>query len=227
MNFTFGLITNSGADDNINLIIDSIERQNIPDYEIIIVGDYSGARDNLTVIQFDETIKPSWITRKKNIITENAKHDNIVYCHDYIKLCDGFYDGWKQFGNDWDIAMNVIKNTDGGRFRDWLVWDDPSYGNGRYISEPWCKEPLFFEGRAALAPYSYNKTEYMYISGAYWVAKKRVMQHEPLNEEIVWGQGEDLEWSKRVLPRYKYVMNESCAVQLLRHKDVVFPDMVS
>ena len=119
MDFTFGIITYEGADDYINIIIESIEKEEIPNYEIIVVGDYQETRENTKVIPFDETVKAGWITRKKNIITENAKNDIIVYSHDYIKLNRGFYNGWKSFGDDWDIAMNVIENTDGSRYRDW------------------------------------------------------------------------------------------------------------
>jgi len=39
----------------------------------------------------------------------------------------------------------------------------------------------------------------MYIPGNFWVAKKNIMQKYPLNENLLWGQAEDIEWSKRVL----------------------------
>ena len=123
MNFTFGIVTYSGHDgkDNLNKvnnIIDAIENENIPEYEIIVVGDFAGERKNTRVIKFDETVKKGWITRKKNIITEEAKHDIIVYTHDYIVPVKGFYRGWTKFGDDWDIAMNVVINGDGTRYRD-------------------------------------------------------------------------------------------------------------
>ena len=46
MNFTFGIVTYSGHDgkDNLNKvnnIIDAIENENIPEYEIIVVGDFA------------------------------------------------------------------------------------------------------------------------------------------------------------------------------------------
>jgi len=223
MDFTFGIITYEGADDYINIIIESIEKEEIPNYEIIVVGDYQGTRENTKVIPFDETVKAGWITRKKNIITENAKNDIIVYSHDYIKLNRGFYNGWKSFGDDWDIAMNVIENTDGSRYRDWCVWDDPVYGEGRLIAEPWCAEGKFFKGRAFLPPYSYTNTKCMCISGAYWLAKKHVMQSEPLDENLLQSQGEDIEWSKRAIPKYKYTMNTNASVRLLKHHDQPFP----
>ena len=76
MNFTFGIVTYSGHDgkDNLNKvnnIIDAIENESIPEYEIIVVGDFAWERKNTRVIKFDETVKKGWITRKKNIITDN------------------------------------------------------------------------------------------------------------------------------------------------------------
>ena len=69
MNFTFGIITGGGNDGFINDIIDSIEVESIPNYEVIVVGPTLVNRKNTTIIEFDETIKRAWITRKKNIIT--------------------------------------------------------------------------------------------------------------------------------------------------------------
>ena len=84
MDFSFGIITNGDNDNYINQIIDSIEVQNIPNYEIIIVGATKVSRVNTTIIPFDESVKAMWITKKKNLITLNAKYENLVFLHDYI-----------------------------------------------------------------------------------------------------------------------------------------------
>ena len=229
MKLTFGIVTYSGHDgtDNVpkvNQIIDAIEEENIPEYEIIIVGDFAWERKNTRVIKFDETVKKGWITRKKNIITEEAKHDIIVYTHDYIRPVRGFYKGWLKFGDDWDIAMNVVKNYNGARYRDWVVLDDPRVKPGWVQKEPWCPPGgKIREGRSFFPPYDYKDTKYMYISGGYWVAKKHVMQEEPLNEDVVWGQAEDVEWSDRIREKYKYVMNTHSAVELTHYKDPILP----
>ena len=229
MNFTFGIVTYSGHDgkDNLNKvnnIIDAIENENIPEYEIIVVGDFAWERKNTRVIKFDETVKKGWITRKKNIITEEAKHAIIVYPHDYIVPVKGFYRGWTKFGDDWDIAMNVVINGDGTRYRDWVVLDDPRVKPGWVQLEPWCPpEGKIRHGRSFFPSYGYRDTKHMYISGGYWVAKKKVMEEEPLDEDIVWGQGEDVEWSDRVREKYKYVMNTHSAVKLDHYKDPILP----
>lgn len=209
MDFTFGIITDGNYDKNINTIIDSIESQNIPNYEIIIVGNSKIIRNNTKVIPFDENIKPKWITRKKNIITENAKYENVVYLHDYIYLLDSWYDGYEKYGNDFQVCMNKILNLDNSRFRDWTLCF--------YDAEP------ILHSMRLLIPYDMTHlSKIMYISGSYWVAKKDFMKKYPLNENLVWGQGEDIEWSKIVRNKIDFKMNIYSSVKLLKQKDAVF-----
>jgi len=228
MKFTFGIITYNDEARTM-LVIKSILRENIPDCQIIVVGGenlYNHAsipsllNRNITYIPFDESIKKGWITKKKNIITENAKYDNIVYMHDYVKLNQGWYNKFVEFGDNWDICMNRINSFEyqhpwGDRFRDWAAWDDPNLcdvGDGIHRDEDGVL------GHCVIVPYAYNLTQHMYISGTYWVAKKKVMEEEPLNETLCWGEGEDVEWSKRVRTKYRYVMNPRSSVQLTKPK---------
>jgi len=62
----------------------------------------------------------------------------------------------------------------------------------------------------------------MYISGAYWVAKKKFMLENVLNEKLKWGQGEDVEWSIRVRKITNFVINERSIVKLMKYKDRIF-----
>jgi len=119
MEFTFGIITNNSSCCFINEMIDSIEIQNIEKYEIIIVGDIIINRKNTIIIPFDETIHPTWTTKKKNMITHNATYENIVYMHDYIKLDENWYNGFLNFGNDFHVISNKIINLNNERFHDW------------------------------------------------------------------------------------------------------------
>lgn len=212
MKFTFGIITSPDEYDQLpvrlNRIFESIANQySYDDAEIIIVGgreDKSG--ETYKFISFDETIKQKWITRKKNIITQNAKYDNIVYMHDYVSLMPGWYKGFETYGDKFDICMTPILNADGTRFRDWTLWMDNN-----------CLDRLL--------PYNVtNLTNHMYISGAYWIAKKSVMEKFPLNEKLSWGEGEDVEWSKQVREQYQFSINVHSPVKFLKYKDRVFND---
>lgn len=214
MNFSFGIITGGGNELMINKIIDSIEAQNIGDYEVIIIGGSPIKRINTINIPFDETIKRAWITRKKNIITETAHYENIVYLHDYIMLSDGWYEGHLKSGNDFKIRMDKIENYDGSRFRDWCIW--PHNGNNMDA----------IIGRNCLIPYDMTHlSKYQYISGSYWVAKKEVMTEFKLNENLAWGEGEDVLWSKQVREKYDFNMNPNSKVKIMKpNKDRVFDE---
>ncbi len=256
IDFTFGIITagwsGSGWRDIMICMIDSIRRQRIPNYEIIIVGgpyikegryeDIMHVCPDIKHIPFDETkmpndlnvndiprvwgkndkesgIDPAWTTRKKNLITKNAKYENIVFMHDYLCITEGWYEGFLKFGNDWDVCMTKIKDIWGNRYRDWVSWDCPKYG------------------RRNLIPYEDNSPEtvkHTFIIGGYWVAKKYVMEKDPLDESFLWNGievkdgkadvakpdrvADDVEWSLRIREKYKYVMNPHSTVRHIRVK---------
>ena len=69
MNFTFGIVSNGENYNHLNSCIQSIHKQNINNYEIIIVGKIDTNKvldkNKINFIDFDENIKPGWITRKK------------------------------------------------------------------------------------------------------------------------------------------------------------------
>ena len=70
MDFSFGILTSSESDTYLEEIIKSIEDQKIPNYEIILIGDTKKKfnNSNIKYLQFDESIKKGWITKKKNLI---------------------------------------------------------------------------------------------------------------------------------------------------------------
>ena len=212
MDFTFGIITGGGNEIMINEIIDSIEKLNIPNYEIVIVGSCDVDRNNTKLILFDENIKSKWITKKKNLITKNANYGNIVYMHDYIKFSDDWYKGQLKSGDNFKVRMDRIRTKEGRRFRDWCIWPK----NGNFMDR--------LIGRKCLLPYDMKHlSKYMYISGSYWIAKKSVMVEFPLNENLVWGQGEDVLWSKQVREKYEFNMNSYSEVKIMKpNKNIVF-----
>ena len=191
---TFGICTSGKEPQRLAQVIKSIDALEIPGVQIIVVNN-------------DICEKDMHITRKKNFITKSAKHDIIVYLHDYIVFDPNWFKGMQKFGWDWDIQMNIILNLNGDRYRDWTLWYED------------VKDKV---GNKCLLPYDVNKSHLMYISGAYWIAKKRVMQEFPLNEDLVWGESEDVEWSKRIREKYNFTMNQHCTVRLLKQKRRVF-----
>lgn len=213
MDFTFGISAKEHNESMINSIIDTIEAQNIPNYEVIVVGNNNIDRKNTRVIPFDESIKRAWITKKKNLISELAQYQNVVYLHDYIKFDAGWYEGFLTFGSDFDVSMTKIINPDGSRYRDWTLWAE----NATSLGLP---------SHHCLLPYDESEfTRHMYISGAYWVAKKDFMLKHPLDERLVWGEGEDVEWCSRVRDSWNYRMNSNSTVSLMIYHGPVFSEV--
>jgi hypothetical protein len=224
MDFTFGIITTGHFDDFIKIIIESIEQNNIPNYEIIIVGNTSIQNtDIITIINFDETIKNGWITKKKNIIADNARYDNIVLLHDYVKLNNDWYNGFLKFGNNYDWCINPIINTNGIRFRDYTLF-------------PYCVDYLnihfspvdidnYFEN-FCLLPYDFENNiktnKYMYISGSYYVIKKHIANKFLLDENLCHCQSEDVEYSKRLHNNGIIIKcNKYSSVSFLKYKNSI------
>lgn len=206
MNFTFGIITSEKTQQYMGQILSSIYNLKIPDYEVVVVG--GTPIENVKHIPFDDSPK---IALKKNMIVNVSTKENIVFLHDYFAFDSEWYKGFLGFGNDWDVCMNRILNIDGMRFRDWCSWDD--------------KPNMTINGhRGLLAPYNYTNYDRMYISGGYWVAKRKVMIDNPLNSHLEWADCEDLEWSKRVIRKgYRYRMNTNSICYVVKpYKNTVF-----
>lgn len=191
IDWTFGIITVYEDKSRLLEIIESIRSLGVPKYEILFVGggDSEGIDGpDIRKIDFDETVKDKWITRKKNVLAQEAKYDNIVLMHDYHIFHPDWYKNFVEFGTEWEICSCPQFLINGSRNpMDWSLWDKPGYG------------------RAWSLPYNdWSQTQWMYISGGFFIVKRHVLLEEPLNEDLVWNQEEDVDWSYRV--RNKYIM---------------------
>lgn len=197
------------SDRYIDVVINSIKHQkslNKDKFEIILIGPNSdkikqikkqNKNINLKYFIFEESIRPGWITLKKNLIVQNSDFDNVCITHDYVGFCEGWYDGYERFGYDWDVCMNPVRLNDGRRHRDWFTQH----------------RPLQFV--------DYNdssKTKQMYINGTYWCGKKQYMLENPQNNNLAWGMGEDCEWAARCQHKWNYKLNPYSVVKYIKDK---------
>lgn len=209
LGWTFGIICGPNRD-YVRNIIESIKIQNIEknEYEIILVGDSNNLFDffeeKVKIIHFDENERKAWITRKKNLIAQNSSFDKISMHHDYVSLDKEWFVNFQKFGNDWDVAMTRIENLDSTRFRDWVTWID---GLGEKVIQFMHYEDC-------------NNTDKMYVSGSYFCVKTEFLLMNQFNEDLCWGEGEDVEWSKRIRSFWKYRMNYRSIVRMqkMKHK---------
>lgn len=198
MDFTFGILTKYDNETQLREVIDSIHALNIPNYQVLIIGEQKreGAEKE-RYIWFEDSVKPGWITRKKNLLARAANYQNIVLMHDYFVFDKDWYNNFLKFGNNWDICSCSQYLINGKRhFTDWVTWDSPIFP--RYTS-------LNYD--------DWSHVHYMYQSGGFTVAKTQLIIDNPFNEELGWGQSDDVEWSLRVRHRYKYVCNGKSIVR--------------
>ncbi len=236
ISFTFGIITyaEGGVSDLLRASVESIRSLKIPQYEIIIVGNQSilittpdFQHSDVKLIHFDEAKKPKWITRKKNVITDSAKFENVVYQHDYLVYDSGWYEGYKQFGDNFQICINKQTNP-------LAIQDSPDREN-RFrdlVLDMWTVGPkmkhLNINKRSCLIPYDeYDPrlSKFMYVNGTYWVAKRELMKRCRLNENLIWGQGEDVEFSKRARNMVQFSFNPHSISKLNKPGATIFKEM--
>ena len=205
MNFTFAITTDYSDRGRIDEVVRSIRCLLIPTYEILLIGsEPAGTNGDVRRIYFDDAANPGWITRKKNILCQEAQYENIVLMHDYYVFDRGWYESYRRFGENWDICSNAQHLITGQRhFTDWVMWDHPVIP--RYT-------PMDYD--------DWDLIRCMYISGGYYLLKKAIALKYPLNESMGWGSAEDIEWSLRVRDHCEIVCNGSAIVRHnKRHRD--------
>ncbi len=219
MSWTFGIVT-FGTSPLLAEAIATIREHGPEGSEVLVVGGDQHPEDADVWVNFDESIKEGWLTRKKNMIAEWANCDNLCVMHDYVGLEPGWASGVESFGNDWLTCMHRVLNNDGSRYRDWCVINNDAWMNPPIDDQ---KPPFAYPGRLL----KYHRTEYgrwQYYSGTYFCVKREVMLETPLDEERVQNQGEDVQWSRFLYQKYgdrAFTMNPSAAVRLLKYKPPV------
>ena len=200
INFSFCIITDNSLEacKRISQIISTIREQNIPNYEVIVIGGlgnkFSGNMENVIKVDFDENIKAGWITKKKNKAAKLAKYENLVIMHDYFVLHQTWYQGFLNIKTKFEkcnLCLNPVLMLDGRReYTDWVTLDHPVLGMHRSL--PYIDD---------------SSIKYQYFSGGYFVVKKQFFLDNPLNEDLLANQMEDIEWSKRIRDNSNIIFN--------------------
>lgn len=188
--WTFGMVTNGKRKDFIEKAIKSIRGLNVPQYEIILCGTYYGEiKNDINYIHFTEHDDKGWITKKKNLICENASYENIVVIHDRIYFDREWFIGMKNYENYFDVLSCPV-----------ILF----LKNGKTITSNWetLKEGFkleddkkLFHTNGALDFSDWDKNAI--IPGPLIILKKHIWSLEKWNENLFWGEAEDIEYSHR------------------------------
>lgn len=180
--WSFGILSDGKRKEQVNLEIESIRALKIPYYEIIICGKYDGdKRDDVKIIDFNP--EKAWITKKKNLICESAKYENIVITHDRFIFNLDWYEGMKKYGNYFEILSCNITDSEGKRVDDWIT-------SGTELTPD-------FAFHGIMDPRDWDSGGY--IDGGFYILKKDVWRKVKWDETLLWGQSEDLVLSRDFL----------------------------
>jgi len=184
--WSFGIITNGKRPDWLKDIIDSIRIQKIPHYEIIICGEYNNKSKSKDIIYipFNQRNNKGWITKKKNLIIQKAKYQNICLLHDRIFLNKNWFQEVKKWGNCFDvltgktIAINGEKNLEHICFKGLSKLTMDQLNHFKYFP---CGNLDYRDWDKDLFSYSAN-----------FMIKKYILINNPYNETLYHKDFEDL-----------------------------------
>jgi len=216
---SFGIVTDGTSPANLESVIDSILKQQVSKPEILVIGAISAYnsisphhQSNIEFLEFDENQKKGWITKKKNLLTERASGRYIVFMHDYVTLHEDWFTFVTQYLNyrDFDVAITEVLDYSGNRYFDWVL-----HPLNYFITD------IFSFPNHLLLPYEVDSLQRLqYVPGYYFIAKKEFMQKYPLDENRVWGEGEDVEWSFRWRnEKAKYRFIPKASASLIKKKE--------
>jgi hypothetical protein len=208
-------VTDGNNDDLLKESCQRITSLNCPGLEIIIVGKTAVKGEIIRHIEFDESQKRNWITRKKNLGVQASQNRLVLILHDYIALDKGWNTKsiQKLSEQDFDVASCAIVNQDGTRFRDWSLW------TFNHV----LLKPYFSITLRHLLPYSESRlTDLMYLNGSAFFVDKGFFEEHPLDENRTWGEAEDVEWSTRLSYIWKLVFLKEVSLKCLKAKTTAF-----
>jgi hypothetical protein len=187
--WTFGVISDGKKNDQVSKLIQSVIKQNIPNFEVIICGPYSIPQEfngiDITVlddIKLEHDIRPP-TPAKKNKIIKRAKYHNLCVMHDRFTLPHDWYSNFINYGNYFDVLCLPTVDNIGNRFRvDWMKFYYP-------ITQ-------IIRQNKSLAYTSWSPETI--IQGGILIAKTHLMQKVMFDERLHWEELEDMQLSKKM-----------------------------
>lgn len=216
---TFGICTGYENAEHLIKCVDSIRNQKLDDYQIIVVGpevpdeiyDELSAND-IEFVEFDESLRSRWITKKKNLIAQKAVFDRICLMHDYLWLTPKWAKELREFEmvHPWSVLAFPQQRSDGGRF--WYDWSG-------------FRGPRQLDDRQFYEYTDWTHNDEVYISGNIFCVNRELLLDNPFDEKLGHMQEEDLVWSRQIAPyvHFKCAFN-SLVCHQKEHRDQHFFD---
>jgi hypothetical protein len=172
--YSFCIISGGHRHQKLRQVINSIRRQQIPTYEIIVAG-HAENRDDITYIAMVEAAKNGKISLLRNTAAEHSNYEFIVFLDDDIILTPTWFVEILKIAPTTDLTATRLLNLDGTRHWDWTTVGGPK---GQVL--------LDYEERDS----------FLYLPGGIIVVKAYVWETIRWDSSLGYGQGEDVMFSR-------------------------------
>jgi hypothetical protein len=166
-------------------------------HEILVVGPQSDKYNKYNVKYVDvkqfRDEQYAEISKKKNVIIHAATKPNLMIVHDRYILGENFFEGFEEYGYDFDFLTVKQYDKNGNEF--------PAY----------CAtiDKLRLAGQIKVENYN-NLYETQYLNGGLIIFKTHTAKDIKFNDLLMWNQMEDVEiakvaMEKGVIPRINFI----------------------
>lgn len=204
--WTFGVLYDGKNESNLKAFIESVYLSSFEvNFEIIVVGPKVEFLEDFPLVRFiSHSLKHDklgWITRKKNLIVENANYENICIVHNRYIIPYDFLESFERFGYSFDVVVVRQITEDQVTFPYWVTLGS---------SIKWTQS-------AQMDPRDYSP--YIYVNGGLIIAKKSVLSEVRWNDLLFWNQAEDVELTQRLFEKgYVPRLNYHCVFKVIESR---------
>ncbi|SEQ35746.1 hypothetical protein SAMN05216522_102268 [Rosenbergiella nectarea] len=205
--WSFCIPVGSGDPIFLNRCVERIREIEVPKKEIILCGkphpDFKYFQD-VKVIDDGSDGKINHLTKKKNILVENAHFANICILHDRVLLPINFYSAVLAFGDDYPIT-----GFQSFYFQDKYNLLPRKYSDFNTIAQDLTQEidinNVEKKDTKLISKFFYcyqhparSRFGHDYLTGSLYLTKKNLWMKYPQNERLFWDDYEDIEYGIRM-----------------------------
>lgn len=210
--WSFCIPTGPGDPTGLNVIVKRILELNIPEKEIILCGRPDKEFlyfDQVSIVGEDIPAPPVWITRKKNVLAQAARYENLCILHDRVFLPKSFLQVIENFGDYYpfigfqSLWFDDRLNLSPVRYSDYGCAAEEHYATIKMLNKDGdvslYNQKLFSEIEKQDFKFA-NPLRYhpaCYLTGSLYIVKRQVWLETPQNENLYWAEYEDIEHAER------------------------------
>lgn len=206
--WTFGIPVGPEEPTFLNYTVGRLLELDVEDMEIILCGQPHKEFkyfEHVKIVGLDIPAPPVHITKKKNVIAENATKKNICIFHDRVLLPKNFLSAMKKFGDFFPLTgLQSVYFADKYNLipRKYSDYGSTSTNVNKYISmDDFSKKDLraltwdfqFYCQHPQRAKFGND-----YPTGSLYICKTALWNKYPQNEKLYWEEYEDVEFGVRL-----------------------------